>query len=137
MAQISYGRDAEIRVEHTPAADDAQVFLADSTAYVLRGGRQTVVRLADVAAMGAADHAGGGSIIAPMHGRVLSILVAIGEVVHKGQRLAVIEAMKMEHTLVAPFDGTVGEIAVEADRQIADGAVIMTVTPNELNEGKT
>jgi 3-methylcrotonyl-CoA carboxylase alpha subunit len=137
MAQVSYGRDAEIRVEHTPAADDAQVFLADSTAYVLRGGRQTVVRLADVAAMGAADHAGGGSIIAPMHGRVLSILVAIGEVVHKGQRLAVIEAMKMEHTLVAPFDGTVGEIAVEADRQIADGAVIMTVTPNELNEGKT
>jgi 3-methylcrotonyl-CoA carboxylase alpha subunit len=137
MAQVSYGRDAEIRVEHTPVADDAQAFLADGTAYVLRAGRQTVVRLADVAAMGAADHAGGGSIIAPMHGRVLSILVAIGEVVHKGQRLAVIEAMKMEHTLVAPFDGTVGEIAVEADRQIADGAVIMTVTPNELNEGKT
>jgi 3-methylcrotonyl-CoA carboxylase alpha subunit len=136
VAQISYGQDAEIRVEHTPAADDARAFLADGTAYVLRAGRQTVVRIADVAAMGAVDHAGGGAVMAPMHGRVLSVLVATGDVVHKGQRLAVIEAMKMEHTLTAPFDGTVGEIAVEADKQVQDGAVIMTIAPQELNEGK-
>ena len=47
-----------------------------------------------------------------MHGKVLAILVAPGEAVAKGQRLAMIEAMKMEHALIAPCDGIVGEIVV-------------------------
>ena len=43
---------------------------------------------------------------APMHGKVLQLFVGAGEAVAGGQRLAVIEAMKMEHTLRAPFAGT-------------------------------
>ena len=51
-----------------------------------------------------------------MHGKVLAILVEQGASVARGQRLAIIEAMKMEHTLHAPIDGTVAEIAVSRRR---------------------
>ena len=52
---------------------------------------------------------------APMHGKMLNILVEQGAHVTRGQRVAIIEAMKMEHTLVAPIDGIVAEIAVALD----------------------
>ena len=51
-----------------------------------------------------------------MHGRVLQLFVAAGESVAPGQRLAIIEAMKMEHTLHAPFAGAVHQVAVAAGR---------------------
>ena len=47
----------------------------------------------------------------------------------RGQRLAIIEAMKMEHTLAAPIDGVVAEIAVAADAQVAEGAKVMVIEP--------
>jgi 3-methylcrotonyl-CoA carboxylase alpha subunit len=64
-----------------------------------------------------------------MHGKVLSILVVQGAQVTRGQRLAIIEAMKMEHTLTAPIDGTVAELAVAADAQVAEGAKVMVIEP--------
>jgi len=60
---------------------------------------------------------------------VLAVLVTKGEEVTRGQRVAIIEAMKMEHTLTAPIDGTVGEIAVTKDAQVAEGARILVVEP--------
>ena len=51
-----------------------------------------------------------GEIVAPMPGRVTAVEVAKGEKVAKGQRLLTLEAMKMEHGLTAPFDGTVAEL---------------------------
>jgi 3-methylcrotonyl-CoA carboxylase alpha subunit len=72
-----------------------------------------------------------GVVKAPMHGKVLTILVAEGAAVRKGERLAVVEAMKMEHALLAPVDGTVAKIAVEAGSQIAEAATVMTIAPAE------
>ena len=66
---------------------------------VLRRGRQTRVRLKDFSAAAAEAGAGDGVIKAPMHGKVLELFVGAGDAVRGGQRLAVIEAMKMEHTL--------------------------------------
>ena len=75
-----------------------------------------------------AAHLGeGGRVTAPMHGKVIEILVAAGDPVQKGQRLAVIEAMKMEHALVSPLDGTVTEVRASAGSQVADGALVMTI----------
>ena len=45
----------------------------------------------------------------------------------RGERVAIIEAMKMEHTLVAPIDGIVTDIAVTLDAQVAEGAKIMLI----------
>ena len=53
--------------------------------------------------------AGDGAILSPMPGKVTSVEVSKGEKVDKGQRLLTLEAMKMEHGLVAPFDGVVAE----------------------------
>ena len=62
--------------------------------------------------------AGDGAILAPMPGKVTSVEVSAGEKVAKGQRLLTLEAMKMEHGLVAPFDGVVAELNAEAGAQV-------------------
>ncbi len=62
-----------------------------------------------------------------MHGKVLELFVSKGEAVAGGQRLAVIEAMKMEHTLRAPFAGSVVDLAVTAGEQVVEGARIMVI----------
>ena len=116
-ATVTYGKDGiKVAIDGTAPATDAKVFDAEEEVYVLRHGRQTRVRLKDVAAAAAEAGAGDGVVKAPMHGRVLELFVGGGESVHGGQRLAVIEAMKMEHTLRAPFAGVVVEVAVGAGR---------------------
>jgi len=60
-----------------------------------------------LAEVDSADSAGSGKIIAPMPGSVLRVDVAVGDSVTKGQSLLVLEAMKMEHTISAPFDGVI------------------------------
>ena len=63
-----------------------------------------------------------------MPGRIIAVEVASGEVVVKGQKLVTLEAMKMEHSLVAPFDGTVGEVNATAGGQVGEGAVLARVS---------
>ena len=63
---------------------------------------------------GAAAGAGGGALTAPMPGTVTVVKVAKGDEVVAGQSLLVVEAMKMEHVITAPHDGTVTEIDVTA-----------------------
>jgi len=62
-----------------------------------------------------------------MHGKVLALEVAKGDRVIKGQRLVVLEAMKMEHVLHAPADGVVTEIAQELGAQVAEGTRLIVV----------
>jgi 3-methylcrotonyl-CoA carboxylase alpha subunit len=114
-----------------PAKDAAASALAEEEAYVLRLGRQTRVRLKDLSAASATADASDGMIKAPMHGRVLQLFVAPGESVASGQRLAIIEAMKMEHTLHAPFAGLVRNVAVVAGAQVVEGGEIMLIEPPE------
>jgi acetyl/propionyl-CoA carboxylase alpha subunit len=70
------------------------------------------------------DHAAG-SLVAPMPGSVVRVLVEVGATVEAGQPLVVLEAMKMEHTVAAPGDGTVGEVRVGAGQQVEAGAVLV------------
>jgi len=83
-----------------------------------------------------ADHAGGGAatgdgaILAPMPGRIVSVLVEQGAAVAKGQRLLVLEAMKMEQALLAPFDGIVAELKAVEGAQVSEGTVLAQIGPN-------
>src|SRR3546814_11978941 len=65
-----------------------------------------------------------GAIISPMPGRLISVAVAEGEWVTKGQKLVTLEAMKMEQSLVAPFNGMVAELNHVEDDQITAGMLI-------------
>ncbi len=71
---------------------------------------------------------GEGSLTAPMPGSVLAVDVAEGDAVEEGQRLGVLEAMKMELALKAPFAGTVTTVGAEAGEQVVLGALLFEVT---------
>ncbi|CAN5887940.1 acetyl/propionyl/methylcrotonyl-CoA carboxylase subunit alpha [soil metagenome] len=68
-----------------------------------------------------------GAILSPMPGRIIAVEVAAGDTVAKGQKLLTLEAMKMEHSLVAPFDGTVAELNAETGGQVSEGAVLARI----------
>ena len=70
---------------------------------------------------------GAPAVAAPMNGKVLAVLVKPGDPVVKGQRLAVLEAMKMEHQLLAPRDGVVERVLVREGDQAASRAVLITI----------
>ena len=72
-----------------------------------------------------------GDILAPMPGKVIAVDVAEGDTVTAGQRLMVLEAMKMEHALTAPFDGTVTELNASEGGQVQVEAVLCVVEPAE------
>jgi len=72
--------------------------------------------------------ADGGRLTAPMPGKVLSFAVKAGDVIKKGQALAVMEAMKMEHTIAAPADGTVAELLYAPGDQVSEGAELLKIT---------
>ena len=73
----------------------------------------------------AQDAAAGGNLTAPMPGKLLSFAVAVGDKVTAGQALAVMEAMKMEHTVAAPADGTVAELLYAPGDQVAEGVPLL------------
>ena len=76
---------------------------------------------------GAHASAHDGDILSPMPGRIIAVDVAAGDVVTKGQRLLTLEAMKMEHSLTAPFDGVVAELNAEAGAQVQVEALLVRI----------
>ena len=82
---------------------------------------------APVAAAPAAPAGAGERVAAPMPGNILSVNVAAGDTVKKGQVLMVLEAMKMEIPVVAPEDGTVASIDVAVGDTVEAGAVLATL----------
>ena len=78
----------------------------------------------------AGDQAGeGGRLTAPMPGKVISFLARPGERVLRGQALAVMEAMKMEHTISSPHDGVVEELLYGVGDQVAEGGELLRLAP--------
>ena len=73
----------------------------------------------------AEEVAGGGTVVAPMHGQLLTVEVEPGDVVEQGRRLAVLEAMKMQHEICAPASGAVIEITVREGAQVAAGDTLI------------
>jgi 3-methylcrotonyl-CoA carboxylase alpha subunit len=69
----------------------------------------------------------GGSLAAPMPGRVVRVLARPGAKVAKGEPLVILEAMKMEHTITAPLDGVVKEIHYGDGEQVLEGALLLSL----------
>ncbi|MES2991340.1 MAG: acetyl/propionyl/methylcrotonyl-CoA carboxylase subunit alpha [Pseudomonadota bacterium] len=70
-----------------------------------------------------------GGLAAPMPGKVIAFLAKAGDTVTQGQPLAVMEAMKMEHTIAAPRDGTVAELLYAVGDQVSEGGELLRLAP--------
>jgi 3-methylcrotonyl-CoA carboxylase alpha subunit len=96
---------------------------------VMEDGRQTFVQRFDPFAVDLEHLDSGDSVTAPMHGKLVAVFVAPGDQVEKGQRLAIVEAMKMEHALLSPRGGQIAEVLAEAGAQVAEGARLIVLAP--------
>jgi geranyl-CoA carboxylase alpha subunit len=109
---------------HFIATDEATIHIASAS-------RTDVLVNKAVLPPSAGEEAGSGTITAPMHGLLLSVDVEVGSSVNKGDRLVVLEAMKMQHGITAPIDGTVTVIGGKANQQVAAGDVLVVIEPAE------
>jgi len=94
--------------------------IGDAAPATLRGARA-----------GSAD----GTVRSPMPGTILSVHVAVGDVVSAGQPVLVVEAMKMEHTVTAPLDGTVTELTAKAGQQVPMDEPLAVIGPESAHGG--
>jgi 3-methylcrotonyl-CoA carboxylase alpha subunit len=123
---LAFADDREMEIE-APVISARIVETADAL-FVLRAGRQTELRLpavldGDAEGQGASS----GDIEAPMHGRLLALFVEEGQIVAQGERVAIVEAMKMEHALSAPRAGRVAGIGAAVGDQVTQGARLATI----------
>jgi geranyl-CoA carboxylase alpha subunit len=80
----------------------------------------------------ASDEAGNtGRVAAPMHGSVVEVFVNVGDQVEKGTRLAIVEAMKMQHEIISGVDGVVDDVFVTVGQQVAANDMIIEITEAE------
>ena len=79
----------------------------------------------------ASDVAGEGAVTAPMHGLVTELFVEEGQAVRNGDRIALVEAMKMQHEIRARVEGVVASLGTKAGSQVAGGDVIALIEPRE------
>ncbi len=100
----------------------------DATIYAFERGRQLVISRPTYDPSAIEDTGDGSTIRAPINGRVAKIFVAPGAKVVKGERVAVVEAMKMEHVLMSTVAGTIDTVPVVEGAQVVQGAVIATLT---------
>ena len=82
----------------------------------------------------ASGHAHDGDILSPMPGRIIAVEVAAGDTVTKGQKLLTLEAMKMEHSLTAPFDGVVAELNATVGAQVQVEALLVRIEAVEAEK---
>ncbi|MEO8020473.1 acetyl/propionyl/methylcrotonyl-CoA carboxylase subunit alpha [Polaromonas sp.] len=104
---------------------DAHVYRRGETVHVFARQGATHITVIDLLAHAGEAHGEAGRLTAPMPGKVVSFAVKAGDKVSKGQALAVMEAMKMEHTIAAPADGVVQEILYAPGDQVVEGAELL------------
>ncbi|MET0337018.1 MAG: biotin/lipoyl-containing protein, partial [Caulobacter sp.] len=113
-----------------PGEVEADVLLGEDGEIVLfEDGEALVFSAPRAQASGEAGGSSDGAVRSPMPGKVVSVSVKAGDTVAKGQALLVLEAMKMEHALTAPFDGVVAELTATTGAQVSEGVTLARLEP--------
>ncbi|CAN7605486.1 acetyl-CoA carboxylase biotin carboxylase subunit [Acidovorax sp. LjRoot194] len=121
FAEQSGGIELQFAGQRTRAA----VYAQGEVDHVFTPRGATQITAIDLLAHAGESAAEGGRLTAPMPGKVVSFAVKAGDAVTKGQPLAVMEAMKMEHTIAAPADGVVQELLYAPGDQVTEGAELL------------
>ena len=135
IAKVSVnGVDYDVELENAPeAAAASKVTLEDrATLGTVRGGTSKQSGEVGPNASEASDKvshaaAAGAKVVSPLPGVIIEICVGPGEVVKKGQRIAVIEAMKMENDILAETTGRIAEVYVKKGDSVLEGAEIASI----------
>jgi 3-methylcrotonyl-CoA carboxylase alpha subunit len=106
----------------------ASVYVQGDAVAVFTPAGGTLLTAVDLMAHAGDSGTEGGRLTAPMPGKLVSFAVKSGDAVTKGQALAVMEAMKMEHTIAAPADGVVQELLYAPGDQVAEGVELIKIT---------
>jgi len=106
----------------------------DGVVWLQDGGLRARFEARTHRASGGEQGPGSGQLKAPMDGAVIEVNAAAGDTVKRGQTLAVLEAMKMEHALKADCDGTVDTVTVGAGDQVKRQQLLITITPAAVTE---
>jgi 3-methylcrotonyl-CoA carboxylase alpha subunit len=123
FAETAQGIDVQFAGQRMTAA----VYAQGELDHVFTAKGATQILSIDLLAHAGEAQAEGGRLTAPMPGKVVSFAVKAGDKVSKGQPLAVMEAMKMEHTIAAPADGTVQELLYAPGDQVSEGAELLKI----------
>lgn len=121
-------RASGIELQFAGQRTRAAVYPQGEVDHVLTPLGATQITSIDLLAHSGETAAEGGRLTAPMPGKVVSFAVKAGDVVTKGQPLAVMEAMKMEHTIAAPADGVVQELLYAPGDQVTEGAELLKLS---------
>ncbi len=127
VTQGSQGRHT-VRVRLDGTDTTATVIVRHQDVHVFLDGSVTILNMHDAvehAQDEGSDH--GGSLTAPMPGKIIALAVKAGDTVKSGDTLLVMEAMKMEHTITSPIDGTVTEVFFGTGDQVTDGAQLIAI----------
>jgi 3-methylcrotonyl-CoA carboxylase alpha subunit len=112
------------KIEHLHIIDENPQF------HLFRNGAHVALRLERTDdALQVAGATEQGSLLTPLPGTVVAVHVTSGQQVARGAALITVEAMKMEHTLTAPYDGVVSRIAFGVAERVQGGAVLVELTP--------
>ena len=122
---IARQSDGRIDVRYAGQRQVVQIFARGEVMHIFGATGAAAITELDVLSHSGEGAGEGGRLTAPMPGKVVSIAVKAGDTVRKGQALAVMEAMKMEHTIAAPQDGVVGEVLYAPGDQVAEGAELL------------
>ncbi|MBN9013070.1 MAG: acetyl-CoA carboxylase biotin carboxylase subunit [Rhizobiales bacterium] len=119
-----------IRVKADGLTESVRYHRDDSHLYILRDGAVLTVRdLTRAAPERAAAGGGDGKLRAALNGRVVAVLVSVGDTVKAGQPVATLEAMKMEHVHVAPVSGIIAELGITEGEQVTTGDIVAVIDP--------
>ncbi|MGV4791658.1 ATP-binding protein [Rhizobium sp. F40D2] len=123
--------DGHLHWGRARAGLEANTVEIDETMVLFDAGNAWPIGLPRASEIEANHGVGDGAILSPMPGLVISVDVAEGDPVAKGDRLLTVEAMKMEHSLRAPFDGIVGKLQVSPGSRVSENQLVASVMKGE------
>jgi 3-methylcrotonyl-CoA carboxylase alpha subunit len=124
------GTNSTLRVEFDGLRFDATVVVAGEKRHVFLQGRAWQLARIDPLFHGGEGGGHEGGLLAPMPGKVIALIADAGAQVEKGAPLLILEAMKMEHTILAPAAGTVKSYRFTVGDQVTDGAELVEFEPS-------
>jgi 3-methylcrotonyl-CoA carboxylase alpha subunit len=124
--------DDALELERDGVLRRVRVVAEQGCLHLYRAGGHVQVKLTETEdSLQAADTAEQGSLLTPLPGTIVAVHVTLGEQVQKGAPLVTVEAMKMEHTLTAPYAGQVAKLAFKVSERVAAGAVLVELTADK------